>query len=38
MKDNIYEFFLFSRHLFAIANAAYSKLMDAKHNQVIIIR
>ncbi|XP_042360382.1 unconventional myosin-XV [Plectropomus leopardus] len=24
-------------HLFAIANAAYSKLMDAKHNQVIII-
>ncbi|XP_047427282.1 unconventional myosin-XV [Mugil cephalus] len=24
-------------HLFAIANAAYSKVMDAKHNQVIII-
>ncbi|KAM3597250.1 uncharacterized protein V6R79_001885 [Siganus canaliculatus] len=24
-------------HLFAIANAAYSKLMDAKHNQVLII-
>ncbi|XP_026180323.1 unconventional myosin-XV [Mastacembelus armatus] len=24
-------------HLFAIANAAYSKMMDAKHNQVIII-
>ncbi|XP_072298739.1 unconventional myosin-XV [Eucyclogobius newberryi] len=24
-------------HLFAIANAAYSKLMDANHNQVIII-
>lgn len=26
------------RHLFAIANAAYSKMMDAKQNQVIIIR
>ncbi|KAM9844223.1 unconventional myosin-XV [Aulostomus maculatus] len=24
-------------HLFAIANTAYSKMMDAKHNQVIII-
>ncbi|XP_038551772.1 unconventional myosin-XV [Micropterus salmoides] len=24
-------------HLFAIANSAYSKMMDAKHNQVIII-
>uniref|UniRef100_H3C3C9 Myosin XVA n=1 Tax=Tetraodon nigroviridis TaxID=99883 RepID=H3C3C9_TETNG len=24
-------------HLFALANAAYSKMMDAKHNQVIII-
>nr|XP_057906331.1 unconventional myosin-XV isoform X2 [Doryrhamphus excisus] len=24
-------------HLFAIANAAYSKMIDAKHNQVIII-
>lgn len=27
-----------SRHLFAIANVAYSKVMDAKHNQCIIIR
>ena len=26
------------RHLFAIANVAYSKVMDAKHNQCIIIR
>ena len=26
------------RHLFAIANASYTKMMDAKHNQVIIIR
>ncbi|KAM9745591.1 unconventional myosin-XV isoform 1-T1 [Menidia menidia] len=24
-------------HLFSVANAAYSKMMDAKHNQVIII-
>lgn len=27
-----------SRHLFAIANVAYSKVMDAKHNQCIVIR
>lgn len=26
------------RHLFAIANVAYSKVMDAKHNQCIVIR
>lgn len=27
-----------SRHLFAIANVAYSKVLDAKHNQCIVIR
>jgi len=27
-----------SRPLFAIANVAYSKMMDAKHNQCIVIR
>lgn len=26
------------RHLFAIANASYTKMMDAKENQCIIIR
>ncbi|KAI6076558.1 Unconventional myosin-XV isoform X3 [Aix galericulata] len=25
------------RHLFAIANVAYSKVLDAKHNQCIVI-
>lgn len=28
----------FSRHLFAIANLAFAKMLDAKQNQCIIIR